>query len=165
MTTAWKPIAVAAFLGLATGALSPLSSPSIEIATPDRDWALPDARQISRFEIADMAAVGRLPWSYTDPKEVEMERQARVVWHLRGIVSSPERAAIVQTGTDPVMTRVKAGEALPDGALIQAIEDNRIEIEREGCRSTIALYERGITPESSQATCRRPPQERANANP
>lgn len=159
-----KVIALAAVLGLLLGALSPLPSSPGDTAEPEQAWTLPSAKQLSRFEIADMAAVGQLPWGFADPKEAANERRAKVVWHLRGIVSSPEQAVIVQTGDDPVTTRVGLGQALPDGATIRKIGDNQIEVEREGCRSTIQLYERGTTPETANAACERQTQERANAS-
>lgn len=135
-------LGIAAAAGLLAGLLWPPTAHDGSVTTEAQAWFLPSAVQISRFEIADLPAVGKLPWAWRDAGQTAAEA-AKVPWQLRGIVTAPTPSAIVQTTTEPAPLRIGIGETLPDGSRITQIDDNQITFERDGCRSTLTLYANG----------------------
>jgi len=157
--------------GLILGAVWP-PPPIPRARTAATEWALPDPAQLARHSADDVSQITRaVRWS----GESGAEGGARVSWRLAGFVNDPEVAALIMPQARPApppapgtrrnpapggapaggaiaqAERAVAGDTLPDGSKLVAIEGDTITTELDGCRLVYQLYR--PEPVSASPTC------------
>ena len=137
--------ALAALAGLAIGAAWP--PPPIPKNQDDAgNWTLP-AAGLERMPRSAPDEAGRIRW-FGD--QTGSDGQSAQDWRLAGVLMAPGPVALVTVAPAPAQGRQKpkpgrtlrleAGSALPDGGRLEAIENDTITVELDGCRSTYQLH-------------------------
>ncbi len=127
-------------LGLGLGAAFAGAPENADGPREEAVWNLPAADELGRYNAADYSAVRAGQW-WSDGNTNTTEA-ANSAWRLAGIVRDENtwKALITLPQGGLSVTRSKAGDALPDGGRILSIDASAMQIERNGCRQTVALY-------------------------
>ena len=130
-----QALALATFvLALGAGALWPLPPPPPAPAEEDAWRPLP----------AEAASVPARPgraeearWVTGAPAE---DAEGAEPWRLVGVTRRGEPVALFLDPEGRQVRRIGVGDALPDGARAVAIDGDGVTLERDGCRSELALH-------------------------
>ena len=124
--------------GVTAGAIWP-PPPLPKLVETGDGWSLPSTMDIARHSPQDMAAVtSGLRWK-GDAGGLAGERSA---WRLAGIVNDAGPAILVMTpGISDKAQRIGIGEALPDGSLLNSVQDDRATTKHGTCITTYQLFQ------------------------
>lgn len=101
-------------------------------------WRTPDPGALERSSAALATAARALRWIGSG-QAGEGDGSAPSMWSLAGVLPS-ENTALVRTAAGGVVSRVKAGAQLPDGARLISVSRDTATIERDGCQIDMPLY-------------------------
>jgi hypothetical protein len=108
---------------------------------PPEPWRLPAAAALERSSVALTAQASSVRWLGAAGGTDVATGDGASSWTLLGVVSDrTEPAALVQAAGKPDVLRVTPGSALPDGALLVAIERGGVVFERDGCRGRRPIH-------------------------
>ncbi|MFN8769044.1 MAG: hypothetical protein ACK5VV_13770 [Lysobacteraceae bacterium] len=141
-----RPLAVAAvftLVALVGGALFAGAPVSADRSGSDAAWRLPEATALRRFDPADVTTMRSSTfWSTAATADDGGIDAPAAAWTLAGIVRDGERwlALVATPGNALDVKRLAAGEALPDGRSIIAIDAARMQVDAGACRIDYTLY-------------------------
>jgi hypothetical protein len=146
-----RRLVVAVVAGGLVGAVIGLFLP-IRAADPPKSreaaWFLPNAQALKRFSDQEFRAVrGARFWGDLAMPGQRTGNQASG-WSLHAIVTRPYVQAAVSANGKPAQLWVRLGGALPDGALLVAVNPDRVWFEKDGCRRVRSLYQNKNKPDS-----------------
>lgn len=128
--------------GLLVGALGgwfrPASSGAALADAGTAQWSLPTEASLERSSAAQVTEARMVRW-VGDAAGGGDGGTLSQSWTLRGLLR-PEGVALVQSGSDPQITRVEIDGILPDGSRLVAVERDSVSVERDGCRTRHPLY-------------------------
>lgn len=137
----WLATACAgALVGAVIGLFLPIRAASPSKAEETR-WSLPTPAAVKRFDDARYQSVRSARfWGAVQTPGARGKQVA--AWTLAGIVTRPAvRIAVTATGK-PVVSWLRPGETLPDGATFVAADRDTVWYEKDGCRRARKLYEK-----------------------
>lgn len=133
------------------GALIGLFLP-IRAADPPKSretaWQLPDAQALKRFSDAQFQAVRSARFWGELALPGQRGGNAVSAWELHAIVTRPAVQVAVSAQGKPAQIWVRLGGTLPDGALLVAVNRDRVWFEKDGCRRVRSLYQNKNKPDS-----------------
>lgn len=140
-----RPLAVAAVFALVAllgGALFAGAPVSAGRSGDDAAWGVPAAEALRRFDAADVTTLRNSTFWSTAATAGEAPSEGVAAWTLAGIVRDGERwlALIATPGNALDVKRLAAGEALPDGRRIVAIDAIRMQVDDGTCQTDYTLY-------------------------
>jgi len=132
-------LAAALVTGLTGGALWP-PPPTPTVSDHEAAWSLPPVGDLQRHVTQDYAVVfNDMPWNVDD--RASAAETAVIRWRLAGIITDTVPLILVMTPEQPGTTlRVHLGQSLPDGSILDAIENDRAMIRRGECITTWHLF-------------------------
>lgn len=129
---------IGACVGLVIGAVVPPPRPGPG-AGRSPPWLAPSPSVAQRATEAEFAAVRAAPlWG--DARSAGGAGVKAVSWSLTGIIHAPEPIALVATPAGTQVLRLKVGDPLPDGAVVEGMTPGAVRFVRDGCRFERALY-------------------------
>lgn len=132
-------VAVAGGLaGLAIGLVVPPPKPG-PAAGRDASWQAPPRSLAERATEAEFAAVRAAP-VFGVPRSAGAAGVKAASWRLTGIIHAPEPVALVASTPGTQVLRLKVGDPLPDGAVVEGLTPTAVRFVRDGCRFERALY-------------------------
>lgn len=111
-------------------------------------WVVPGPQALSRFDDKQFQALLTSP-AWADVEHASQSGKAGLdsaghpvppAWSLVGIVLTPQPVALVLDTASAKVTRLEPGSALPDGSILEKIENNGITVSRHGCPIHLALF-------------------------
>ena len=133
--TLW--LALAGIAGLAAGAAWP-PPPIPKAQQTEPEWQLPteEALQLHSKDDFQQARQG-VRWLGQESSQGVAQASG---WRLVGVVTSPEPAMLAMRLDTSKVTRMKVGQALPDGSKVREIRRDRVTTELDGCQTVYQLY-------------------------
>ena len=135
---------VAAVAGMLAGCVIGLFLPIRAADTPKAEevaWSLPNAQALKRFRDDQFLTVrnARFWGELAMPGQKASKPQS--TWSLRAIVTRPVVQVAIGVAGKPAQTWVRVGGALPDGAILVAVNRDRIWFEKDDCKRVRSLYQ------------------------
>lgn len=140
----WVGSALGAVIGTIIGLFLPIR---VADTKPARDarWDLPTlAATRSYTEASAAGARGATYWG--EQSKTNARAAQKLQWTLKAIVSRPIPRIAVAHGSRNEISWVGLGGALPDGAVLVALDRDTAWVERDGCRSPRPLYSSSLDP-------------------
>jgi hypothetical protein len=129
-------LALAGAAGLVAGiSWPPPPIPHAQQAEPE--WRLPSDATLQLHSKSDFQQARRdvrWPGQGSGPNDAQSTG-----WRLMGIAASPEPVALVMRADNSKVSRIRIGEALPDGSRIRDIRRDRVTTELDGCQTVYQL--------------------------
>ena len=140
-----RPVAVLvafALVALVGGALFAGTPVNADRRDSDAAWRLPDASALRRSDPADITTLRNSTFWSTAATTGDAPTEGPRSWTLAGIVRDGERwlALVALPGSTLDVKRFAAGETLPDGSRIVAIDATSLQVDAGACRTTHVLY-------------------------
>lgn len=124
---------------LVLGWFRPLPDEATHARRQEDRWTLPPTSQVERASASMLTSMGAIRWVGGTSGAGTSGKSSP--WTLLGIVQGPDRAILIQSGADPLIKRMRAGDTLPDGLRLVDIHPDTITLESDGCRRERTLYQ------------------------
>jgi len=145
---------VVAIVGSVVGVVVGLFLP-IRAADPPRAeeaaWSLPSAQALKRYRSEHFQTVDKARFWGELAMPGRPAANQTSVWSLRAIVTRPMVQVAVSVGGKPAQTWVRLGGVLPDGAILVAVNRDRVWFEKDDCKRVRSLYQDKTKPDAD--TC------------